>query len=148
MRALQVALHAFRAEHAPVEGKLFPRLESDDLVVTNLELDAALLAAEAAVRLDEPIRLDTRREPDAGHRREVRPEAFDYPQRIDRNLCHVRLRLPSVVTGIQELPPHCALRQSEQRPATFRTDLLEVPAVRKLISKSELALDGGQVADH
>src|SRR5687767_5619854 len=124
MRALQVTLHALRAKHAPVEGKFFPWLEPDDLVVTNLELDAALLAAEAAVRLDERLRLGTRREPHAGHRREVRPEAPDNPQRIDRDLRHARLRLPSVVTGIQELPPHCALRQSEQRPATLRTHLL------------------------
>ena len=54
MRALQVALHALRAEHAAVERKVLPRLEADDLVVPNLELDPALLAAEAAVGLDEP----------------------------------------------------------------------------------------------
>ena len=58
MRALQVALDALRAEHAAVERELLPRLEADDLVVADLELDAALLAAEAAVRLDEPVRLD------------------------------------------------------------------------------------------
>ena len=58
MRALQVALDALRAEHAAVERKVFPRLEADDLVVLDLELDAALLAAEAAVRLDQAVRLD------------------------------------------------------------------------------------------
>ena len=69
MRALQVALHAFGAEHAAVERKLLPRLEADDLVVFDLELDAALLAAEAAVRLDEAIGLDAGRQPRAGHAR-------------------------------------------------------------------------------
>src|SRR5262249_12296924 len=51
MLVLHVALDAFRAEHAAVERELFPRLEADDLVVLDLELDAALLSAEAAVRL-------------------------------------------------------------------------------------------------
>jgi hypothetical protein len=36
-----------------VEGKFFPRLESDDLIPANFELDSALLTAETAVRLDE-----------------------------------------------------------------------------------------------
>ena len=57
MRALQVALDALGTEHTVVEGELLPRLEADDFIVLDLELDAALLAAEAAVRLDEPVRL-------------------------------------------------------------------------------------------
>ena len=50
-----------------VERELLPRLEADDLIVLDLELDAALLAAEAAVRLDQMIRLDTGAQPVAGH---------------------------------------------------------------------------------
>ena len=60
MRALQISLHALGTEHAAVERKLLPRLKADHLVVLHLELDAALLAAEAAVRFDEPVRLDRR----------------------------------------------------------------------------------------
>ena len=89
MRALQVALHALRAEHAAVEREVLPRLEADHLVVAHLELDAALLAAEAAVRLHQPIGLDAGRQPHARHRGQVRPEPFDDAQGIDRNLSHV-----------------------------------------------------------
>ena len=53
MIILQVALHALRAEHAAIDRELFPRLESDDLVVFNLELNAALHAAEATMRFHE-----------------------------------------------------------------------------------------------
>ena len=53
MVRLQVSLHALGTELAAIERKLLPRLESDDLVFADLELNAALLAAEAAVRLDQ-----------------------------------------------------------------------------------------------
>ena len=52
MSALQIPLHSFGAEHPVIERKFLPRLESDDLIVANLELDAALLAAETAMRFD------------------------------------------------------------------------------------------------
>src|SRR5438132_304462 len=42
---LHVALHALRTELPAVERELFPRLETDHLVVLDLELDAALLPA-------------------------------------------------------------------------------------------------------
>ena len=58
---LHVALHALGAELPAVERELFPRLEADDLVVLHLELDAALLAAEAAVRLHDAVGLAGRR---------------------------------------------------------------------------------------
>jgi hypothetical protein len=58
VRLLQVALDPLRAQHAAVEGELVPGLEADDLVVLDLELHAALLAAEAAVRLDQLVGLD------------------------------------------------------------------------------------------
>ena len=54
--ALEVALHALGAELALVEGEFLPGLEADDLVVLHLELDAALLAAEAAVGLHDLVR--------------------------------------------------------------------------------------------
>ena len=56
--ALQVALHALGAELALVEREVVPGLEADDLVVVDLQLDAALLAAEAAVGLDDPVDLE------------------------------------------------------------------------------------------
>ena len=52
---LHVALHALGAELPLVERELLPRLEADDLLVLHLELDAALLAAEAAVRRHDPV---------------------------------------------------------------------------------------------
>ena len=58
MRALQVAFDAFRAEHPAIERKFLPGLEADHFVVADLELDAALLAAETAMRLDQAFGLD------------------------------------------------------------------------------------------
>ena len=58
MRALQVTLHALWTEHAAIEGKFLPWLEADNLVVLHLELNAALLAAEAAMGLDQFVRFD------------------------------------------------------------------------------------------
>jgi len=53
--ALEIAPDPLRAEHPLVERELLPRLEADHLVVPHLELDAALLAAEAAMGLDQPV---------------------------------------------------------------------------------------------
>src|SRR5690349_23029382 len=50
-RPLQIPFHAFGTELAAIERELLPRLEAHHGVVAHLELDAALLAAEAAVRL-------------------------------------------------------------------------------------------------
>src|SRR6185436_9615171 len=53
MFVLQVTLHALRTQHAVIDRKLFPRLEADHLVVLDLQLNAALHSAEAAMRLDQ-----------------------------------------------------------------------------------------------
>ena len=60
MVALHVALDAFGAKHAAVERKLLPWLEARHAVVADLELNAALLAAEAAVGLYELLALFAR----------------------------------------------------------------------------------------
>ena len=60
MAALKVALDAFRTEHPLVEWKVVARLESDNEVVFDLEIDAALLAAEAAMGRHDPVRLHAR----------------------------------------------------------------------------------------
>ena len=51
MAALQVTLDALGAEHAAIERKVLPGFESDHAIVADFELNAALLAAEATVRL-------------------------------------------------------------------------------------------------
>jgi hypothetical protein len=56
MPALHVALHTLRTKHSVVEGKFLPRLEPDHVVAANLELNAALLAAEAAMRFHQAFR--------------------------------------------------------------------------------------------
>ena len=61
MRALEVPLHTFRAQHSAIEWKFLPRLEADDFVVAHLELYAALLPAEAAMSLHEAFGLGTGR---------------------------------------------------------------------------------------
>jgi hypothetical protein len=58
VRALQVALDALGAQLALVEREVVPGLEADDRVVGDLELDPALLAAEAAVGVDDLVDLD------------------------------------------------------------------------------------------
>src|SRR5262252_10326142 len=131
MRALQVALDALGAQHAPVERELLPRLEADNLVVPDLELHAALLAAETAMRLDKPIGLRARRQPHPGHRRRVRAEAIDDAEFVNRKRRH-----ESALS-----PPGLALRESEQRPAAPRADaLIVLRALRRihLVGKSEL----------
>ena len=103
MRALQVALHAFRTEHAAIEREVLPRLEADHLVPAHLELNPALLPAEAAMRLHEPIRLDAGRQPHARHRGQVRSEPFDDAKGIDRNFSHAGYpasRCPSKPPGV------------------------------------------------
>jgi hypothetical protein len=55
MVSLQVAPHTLGAQHATVEGKLFPGLKTNNLVAANLQLNAALLAAETAMSLHEPV---------------------------------------------------------------------------------------------
>ena len=58
--ALEVTLDALRAQLALVERELVPRFEADDGVVADLQLDAALLTAEAAVRLHDAVGVDLR----------------------------------------------------------------------------------------
>src|SRR5262249_9058301 len=53
MAALHVAFHALGTEFALVERKLLPGLEAHHALVSGLQLNAALLAAKAAVSLDQ-----------------------------------------------------------------------------------------------
>src|SRR6185369_9943291 len=56
VRALEVAAHAFRAEHPLIERELLPRLEAHHLIAAHLELNAALLTTETAVGFHQPVR--------------------------------------------------------------------------------------------
>ena len=98
MRALQVSLDALGAQHAAIERKVFPGLEADHLVVADLELNPALLSTEAAVCLDQSIRLDAGRQARARHHGQVRSEPFDDPKGIDRNFSHASLPCLSFVS--------------------------------------------------
>jgi hypothetical protein len=62
--------------------------------VADLQLDATLLSAETAVRLDQTFGLDAGGEARARHRRQVRAKALDDTNRIDRNIRH-RYRRPN-----------------------------------------------------
>jgi hypothetical protein len=56
MTALEIALDPFGTQHATVDRKVLPGFKPDHSIVFDLELDAALHAAETAMRLDESIR--------------------------------------------------------------------------------------------
>src|SRR5204862_6004840 len=88
MSALQVALHALRTEHALVERKVVPRLEADDEVVFDFEIDAALLPAKAAVRRNDLVRLRTGVDAQPLHPIEVRPPRVDQYVLVSRKRCH------------------------------------------------------------
>jgi hypothetical protein len=56
MIVLEIALDPFWAELSLIHGKILPGLKTDDVVLFDLELDAALHAAKAAVSLDQTVR--------------------------------------------------------------------------------------------
>ncbi len=53
MLILHVTLHALGAKLAAIEGKIFPRLKTNNSVVLYAKLNAALLPAKAAMGFDE-----------------------------------------------------------------------------------------------
>src|SRR5262249_29492946 len=88
---LHVALHALGTEHAAIERKLLPRLKADNLIVFDLELDPALLAAEAAVRLYEFVGFGGSVPAARGHVATVWTEAMDKLFDCNRKLRHLSL---------------------------------------------------------
>src|SRR5262249_47053394 len=68
-------------KHPLVEGEVGPRLEPDDRVPLHLELDAALLAAEAAVGFDQPVGVRRRVQPLPGL---VRPQRAELREQFGR----------------------------------------------------------------
>ena len=92
---LHVPLHALRAQLASVEREFFPWLEADNPFVLDLELDAALLAAETAMRLHDAVGLAARL-PSAGRLPiEVRAEAIDERSNRGRQFRHHAPRFQS-----------------------------------------------------
>src|SRR6185312_8355324 len=91
MFALQIAFYSLGTKHPAVERELLPGLEADHPLVLflHLELNAALLAAEAAVRLHQVVRMGGFLAPSAGGRVvQVRPEGGgEFTQRC-RRLSH------------------------------------------------------------
>src|SRR5580765_6502743 len=90
MTVLHIALNALGTEHAPIEGKLFPRFEADDLVFPDFQLDPALLPAKAAVCLDQLFGGMNRfiLPPAWWHMLRVRPELFFENLLRSRGLSH------------------------------------------------------------
>ena len=85
---LHIPLYAFWTEFAEVEGKVLPRLPADDLVVTHSQLNAALLAAKAAVGLHHLV-LFFGRDPSAGGNAvEAGAKLFDDVRNFSGNFSH------------------------------------------------------------
>jgi len=85
---LHIPLYAFWTEFAEVEGKVRPRLPADDLVVTHSQLNAALLAAKAAVGLHHLV-LFFGRDPSAGGNAvEAGAKLFDDVRNFSGNFSH------------------------------------------------------------
>src|SRR5262245_57618463 len=93
MRALHVAFHALWTEHAPVEGKFLPWLESNDFVVPDFQLNAALLAAETAVCLYQFFRriAGFTFPPARGFVLQVGPVTLNKCSFVNRRPCHDRI---------------------------------------------------------
>ena len=121
----------------PVERKLLPRLEADDLVVLHLELDAALLAAEAAVRLHQPVGLDAGSQPRAASWSTVRAEPVDDREFARRAVVAIVRRILSAsghwptrsVDRQRSAVPQAPCARPKQRSPAARADPLVVPAV-------------------
>src|SRR5690606_21360404 len=78
MRALQIAFDPLGAKHSTVERKLLPGLKTDDFIVFYFQLNAALLSAETAMRLNQSIWLDTTVQPRACGVSQMRTELLNY----------------------------------------------------------------------
>src|SRR5262245_51031833 len=142
MGSLQVPLDTFRTQHAAVERKVLPRLEADDLVVPDLQLNSTLLAAKTAMRLHKPLGFYAGQQAHTRHGRPARPELLRDLQVIDRNRSHV-----VSTTGI----PQRALRQAEQRATASRADLLVVldgGCATHFVGEPKLTFDRREIAHH
>ena len=94
MFILKISLDPLWAEHSVVDRKLLPRLESDDLVVLNLELDSALHPAKTAMRLHQRARFLFL--PPAGRFvLQVRTVSIDELLFCKRRYCHPSAPMPS-----------------------------------------------------
>src|SRR5262249_27115285 len=104
----------FRTEHAAVEGKLFPWLEPDDLVIPYLELNSALLAAKTAMRRNQLLRRILRFALPAARRfvLQMRTVARSERRFINRRPCHG----PPFASAVVLSPVTCACT-SGIRPA-------------------------------
>src|SRR5947209_9313214 len=102
MLVLHVALDPLGAETALIERKFFPGLKADHPVVFHLELNAALLPAEAAVRLDDMVRFNFRVPAARGNPVQSRPELRD--QLWNRYWCFGHKSLVDSEGGIRRVP--------------------------------------------
>ena len=116
MLVLHVALDALGTELPLVEREVLPRFEADDLFVLDLELDAALLAAEAAVRRARcgPVRRASSSRPQVRGWRAVRTAST----RSGIDVGQSRHQAPAI--------PERILRQREALAAARRADVLIV----------------------
>src|SRR5215470_10920534 len=88
MCALHVSLDAFRAQLAPIEREVLAGLESNHLIVFDLQLNSTLLAAEAAMRLHHAVRFTRCRPTPRRHLMQVRAIALNQLGYGCWKLCH------------------------------------------------------------
>src|SRR5512141_455796 len=104
MLILHVTLDTLGAEFSLVEWKIFPRLKADHLVVSNAELDAALLSAEATVGLHQFLVLTGMFPTSRRYTIQGWAELADDRWNVYRELRHLQIsslseRLPQTILG-------------------------------------------------
>jgi hypothetical protein len=138
---LQVTAHPFGAEHAFVDGEVLPGLKADDLVVLDLQLVAALLAAEAAVGLD------SRSGSTGESARWPVGYAFNGPNLASSS--EVKGGSAAIGPFLERGVPQVPMREGEQLLPAGRTDVLVVArgVLRPVVAVAQFPLDNDLVID-
>ena len=144
MIALEIPLNSFRTQLALIEGGFVTRLESNHFVVAHLEADPALLTAEAAMSIDDPVVADVSL-PAAG-RRSIEVWAVPGDQRVfgDRESGQGSAS-PGTDRGLTGNAGR--LGQTDQEAPTAGTDVLIATAAGNRVVEPHLRQHGFEVVD-